>query len=492
MAKKWACTFFYVLSALLFGWLSFAVLFQNIHFAYHWYVVLPLAVAWLSVFYGLLRLCQKHGKWLIHNHKKILLFFFLLLTGTQVLFYLLCASYPTQDFERVFTGAYNYAITGEILDPYLDYFYKFPNNLPLTVLLQFVFRVGHRFGVENFFAVGAVLNAVCIQLAYLFVYLITEKLAGKTMGFFALFTLYLCLPLQSYISIFYTDTTTMLFPLAIVYFFIMATQAKNRKKQGLYIGLLSLFAAFGTAIKYSVVIALIAVLLVLIINKAFKKAAACLLGFVVSFLLINMGVQAFVYQNILDETLAQDKATPYLAWIAMGMQGDGSHSAEENHYIWSFETKEEKEQAALELVQIRLGQKTLPEHLTFLGQKAVRSFGSGGFDYQSTVSGAPMTQNFMIDVLNPSGAYNAVYDNVIQGYHVAVLLLMFVGFVLSLYYKEERFLPLQIASLGMFLFLLLWEAGTRYLLNYYPVFLLCGVVVVATLLVEKKKILFKS
>ncbi len=487
MLKKGLIYGFFVVSWILFGGLLICVVFQNRYFSYAWYVVLPLAFAWLGILFALFRLCQKYKQWLLQNHKKALFFFFCFLSLTQVLFYVLCASYPTQDFERVFTGAYNYTIAGEILDPYLDYFYKFPNNLSITVLLQFLFRLCYRFGITDFFIVGAVFNGICVQLAYVFVYLIAAKLAGRQIGFFSLLALYLCLPLQTYISIFYTDTTTMLYPLAVVYFSLVALQSGNRKKQMVSLALLSLLAAVGSWIKYSVVIAFIAVLLVFLLNGAFKQALACVLGFAFCFLLLNAGTQAFVYENILDESIAADRATPFTAWIAMGMQGDGAHSAAENEYIWSFETQEEKKQAALDLLQERLEERNALEHLSFLSQKAVRSFGSGNLDYPSTVSGAPMTQNFMIDILNPAGAYNEVYDNVIQGYHVAVMFLLVLGFALSLYYGEQQFLPMQIASFGIFMFLLLWEAGTRYLLHYYPMFILSGAVLVASMLDRKPK-----
>ena len=82
-----------------------------------------------------------------------------------------------------------------------------------------------------------------------------------------------------------------------------------------------------------------------------------------------------------------------------------------------------------------------------------------------------MKQNFMIDILNSQGKYNAVFDNIIQGYHVIVFLMICIGGAVGVSGKDRRLFVRQLSSFGMFLFLLLWEAGTRYLLNYYPVFI---------------------
>ncbi len=454
--------------------------------------MLPIALLYVCLFLGIYKLLCKSKKIIESKTKLLLGVFFAILVLTQIIVYYFAAGYPTVDFEKVFTGAYNYAITGEILDPYLDYFYKFPNNMPITIILQFIFRFFNRLGVTNFFIVGAVFNGICIELTYLFVFLLVKELAGKTNAFMAIIIMYFCMPLQTYISVFYTDTTTMMYPVAAIYFAVLLMKQKSEQKNDkikytILIILLGLFVAVGTIIKNSVALALIAVLIVLVLNMQFKKAIACLASFALFFVIISSMFSAFMYENILDESIAEDMSTPFIAWIAMGLQGDGAHSADDNHYIWSFETAEEKTNAANELLLERMEEHGFVGYLEFLNKKAVRSFGSGNFNAQNIVANTLMKENFAVDILFPEGEYFVIYDTIAQGFHVFIMLCLVMGAFFSMRKKFYKFLMPQVATFGLLLFLLIWEAGTRYLLNYYPIMIISGAVCVLHFISAKPK-----
>ena len=63
--------------------------------------------------------------------------------------------------NRVKSPEFPNTIAGVIEDPYLDYFYKYPNNMPLTILLQFLFRAVYRVtGWTNLFVLGALLAGI--------------------------------------------------------------------------------------------------------------------------------------------------------------------------------------------------------------------------------------------------------------------------------------------------------------------------------------------
>ncbi len=476
MIKNKLVNVFYIIFLFLFSLTTFNTIFNNFYFDYKWFVVLPIAVVWMLLFVLIFKFIQSKEQWLNNNTFKGLLGFFTILTITQILMYYFAAGYPAHDLERVFTGAYNYTISGEILDPYLDYFYKYPNNMPLTIVLQFIFRAFYKFGFTNFFIVGSLFNGFCIQLAYLFVFLIIKEIISKKYAFFSLAVLYLYLTLQTYISVFYTDTTTMLFPLAIIYFSIKIYNSEEFKEQIIYIALLSIFAGFGTKLKYSVIIAFIAVVIVFLLDKKLKKIIAMSLGILIGYSCVSFFIDGFMYKNILDKDLAEELKTPFIAWIAMGLDGEGIHSSNDNHFIWAQETQEDRVDASLMLIELRLEEKGFFGYMSFLNKKMVRGFGSGNLDYINTAADSPMKQNFMDDILNEDGKYNDIFDNIIQGYHIVVMITMIFSVGLSMALKNRKFLIFQISSLGLLLFLLLWETGTRYLLNYYPILIITGII----------------
>ncbi len=470
---------FYIFYIFAFALVLFNTIFNNFYFDYKWYIILPIAALWFCLFFLIYKLLRKFEEAIERNLLKCTVAFFVLLTLTQITVYYFAAGYPTVDFERVFTGAYNYTVAGEILDPYLDYFYKFPTNMPVTILLQFIFRTFNMLGYRNFFIVGAVFNGVCIQLAYLFAFLIVKELSCAVNAFMAVIVLYFCLPLQTYISIFYTDTTTMLYPLAAIYFSILLAKKQNSKlKTVLIIVVMGAVIAFGTLIKSSAVFGFIAVLVVLLLNFQLKKLLACAASFLVFFTIFSAIYDDFMYKNILDESIAYDAETPYVAYIAMALGGDGTHNAADNYYTWSFDTKEEKIAGSVDLIKQRLEEKGFFGYLSFLNKKAVRSFGSGNLNAQYIVSNALMKENFAVDIIYPYGKYYNIYDNITQGYHVLIMIFLVVGAVLTAKKRDCKFLTIHINAFGLLLFLLLWEAGTRYLLNHYPILILSGVICV--------------
>lgn len=459
--------FFASFAALLVG-----IVFLNPYFDYKPYIVLPVAGVWFVIFAFIYKIVKRNIEHIENNLLKFGIVFFVILTIVQILLYNVRGGYPTRDFANVFTGAYNYTITGKIEDPYLDYFYKYPNNLPITVVLQFIFRIAHKFGIENYFVIGSVFNALCIDLTYLFTFLSVKKIDSTKNAVMAILILFFCLPLQTYISIFYTDTTSMLYPPAILYFYLLLGEENSLKKKVLLCRMFGLLIGFGMKIKYSVAIMVIAVAVRCILKFEFKKMLSVVLSCIVGFSAAGAIFDGFIYKHILDKDKSYDMQTPYIAWIAMGMQGDGTHSSGDNHFVWAHDTHEEKVEAAEFLLKARLEYMGAKGYVKFLGKKAIRSFGSGNLDYPNTVSDSPMHQNIMIDILNSQGKYNFIYDNIIQGYHILIFTMIVAGMAMGAVRKNRKYFVAQLASFGMLLFLLLWEAGTRYLLNYYPIFIM--------------------
>ena len=75
------------------------------------------------------KIVKRNIEYIENNLLKFGIAFFVLLTIVQILLYNVRGGYHTRDFANVFTGAYNYTITGKIEDPYLDYFYKYPKDV---------------------------------------------------------------------------------------------------------------------------------------------------------------------------------------------------------------------------------------------------------------------------------------------------------------------------------------------------------------------------
>ena len=461
---------FFAVCFIRYGYTTVRVLFFNNFFDYSFTATVFAAAGWFCIVYGIFRLIDFKRELLDTKPLICLAAFFVLITVSQLIIWFVCGCYPTRDFYNVYISAYNYTISGQIVDPYLDYLYKFPNNLPITVVLQFLFRVFYRFGITNFPAVGTLFNVVCIDLSYLFVFLCVDKLKGRRAAFLSLFMLFFNLPLQTYLTYYYTDTTTMLYPPMLIYFCILLKEKTGRFFRQAIIVLLGIVTGFGMQLKLSVAISVIAVVIDMMLNADFKKLISVVAAVAIGFNLWGALFDGFVYSTVMDKNLADDKATPFIAWIAMGLQGDGTHSADDNHYIWSFETKEEKISAAENLLKARLKEHGVVGYFGFLQKKHLRSFGSGLLDIYRITGEYPMHENFTNQFLCPGGKYVPFFESISQGYYLLLLAGVTVLSAISFRKKDHRwFMPL-LCLFGLMLFLLLWEAGPRYLLNYMAIF----------------------
>ena len=466
---------FYIVFIAAFTWLFINVVFFNTHFAYQAPWVILCAGVWLLVFFALCASAEKAKAFLCAREKRCLVAAFLLLLLYALLFYVQVGAYPARDWYNVYTGAYNYTIAGIIEDPFLDYFYKFPNNMPITIVLQFLFRVFYKFGVTNFLAVGALFNVFCIGLTYLFVYLCCRELLGVPWAFLSLAVLALCVPLHCYISVFYTDTTTMLFaPLA----FYLYLKAQKAQKSALRYGLIvfgGMLLGFGMALKYSVVITAVALAIDMLLHKRFRLMLAALASTAAGFLLWSMLFNSFMYAHILDKNLAEDRATPLLSWVMMGLGGDGAHNPEDNYLVWNEESKADKQAVTLRTLRQRLNDFGPFGYLQFLNAKGVRSFGSGTLGAEGMPADSPMRQTFLVECISPAGRFFSAASHVFQGYHVLLFSLIVAGAALALKRRDYRFTVPLVSIFGLYLFLLLWEAGHRYLVNYMGVFVTAAV-----------------
>ena len=464
---------FYVVFITAFGWLFFNVIFNNMHFSYSPFVVLPIAILWILLFYFVYKLIQKYIKLLTEHKVKCLIAFFTILALTLLFVYSQLAVYPAIDLERVYTGAYNYTITGVIEDPYLDYFYKYPNNMPLTIVLQFVFRAIYKFGFTFFFEVAVLINGACICLTYLFIYLCCEKKFGIKQGFFALVLMYFCLPIHFYISVFYTDTISMPFIPFALYIYFCLSETVSKKEKAILLCTLFVAIGFGIKLKYSVAIVIVAIFIDILLQKKTKTLLPFIFVTLLSFFAWNNIFNSFMYKNILDEEIAYDAATPFASWIMMSLQGDGTHNSGDNYFIWYFETREEKNEHALLEIRARLEEHGAIGYVVFLNQKSVRSFGSGNMDTSVFVAGSLDNEtSFLAQCVSAYGKYYGYCDNIIQGYHIVLFISVIAGAYMACRKKDSKMFSVHLCIFGLYLFLLLWEASQRYLMNYTSAYIL--------------------
>lgn len=421
------------------------------------------------------------ARWAVFEKRALLALFFVY-AAAQLLVGWRLSVYPdaSWDFGMVYTYAGDYVLHGALPD---DYFLLFSNNKSLYALWCGLFSVLHFFGLRDFMWPSMVLNLVAIDISLVLLYLCARRLGGKKRALFALLFAFATAPFLLYVPIYYTDTLTLPFPIAVVYLWL---GARARYKNGDVRGALARFcslsalAAVGGILKISVLIIWVAVALDLIFLLGGRMRWA-LLGAGAAIVAALMALYNFAVAR-LPIFPAYDAAygLPFTHWIMMGLHGYGLYY--DPDYQLTLTAPDLAARYALTTAEIRrrLAEMGPLGFLRHLAQKQAFTFGDGTYWIPIKLSRTPVYQSFLHRFVIWTEPY---YKYFAYGGFAVEMGMLGAGASGALgdgLRKKKALTFVRLGLLGLILFLLLWETRSRYLVNYLPLFLLCAALGVPT------------
>ena len=93
----------------------------------------------------------------------------------------------------------------------IDYFGYFPNNIPVTILVYWVFRFGKAIGITNYRLTGGLFNVLCIWISWFYLYRLAKEKHSQKNALLYMSILVINLLFLAYASYYYTDTTSLPF-----------------------------------------------------------------------------------------------------------------------------------------------------------------------------------------------------------------------------------------------------------------------------------------
>lgn len=379
--------------------------------------------------------------------------------------------YPGWDFGAVYQGAVELAEDGAFMEQSRWYFTTYPNNVAVCLFLALVFKLFG--GLCSYITLGVLLNVLLMMAGICFFYLLARYLYRERYGFLGLLACALFLPFYMHAPIFYTDTFALPFVTGTFLLYQL------RKKDVRYLAAAGLFLAVGYKMKGSLGAILIALLIHIWLQKGrigqYVKQSVLL---AVPFLLLTGFLTILPEQmSLWEKEDVQKNEFPLEHWLAMGLENNGGYSANVYWMTASVEGKEEKKAVDKEFIREKLeeyGEAGLLQHLK---RKAVFTWGDGVYFAPEKLKRDPLRESglhawFLYD----GGKFSKTYR-----YCSAFQLLLLFGVLLSaagnFFRKGERreIHAMQLAVFGIFLFLLIWETRSRYLVNFVPVFVLLGI-----------------
>lgn len=384
----------------------------------------------------------------LHQYRRISAVMCLLLFTAQIIVAFFADFTPINDLSYVCTGARNLILEKNISDGlpsyHQDYFEVYPNNHALFVVIYLLYRIEFEFTgtMSDFLPIA--LNLIGLNVSYILLCRCAEMVHKPPEAFVCAVRGMLFTPLFTYTSFFYTDAMAM--PLVMISAYLYLNYRKSHR-----ISLLVMCGAFiGIAYKMkgSSLVLLIAIFIDIALSqpKIRDFIAVSLPCFTVCKIISETALKIL---HISHETI-REKSFPLIHWIMMSADGKGGYNQADFFFT----------QASADKVSDDFARLT----------NKLSTQGLGGFLLHIADKIAYTWENcsFMAGYY-----YNDSFSSRI--FHIAAFFchftLLFSVLMEIKKYTDRTFL-FRLCLFGLIIFLLIWETRCRYLVSFFPLFLL--------------------
>jgi 4-amino-4-deoxy-L-arabinose transferase and related glycosyltransferases of PMT family len=348
------------------------------------------------------------------------------------------------------------------------YFKIYPNNIPVTVLRYWLYRLLSIIHVSDYTIIDQTACAIVLSISIYFSWKLVMRQFNMKMANIYLLLALTCFPLFLYITYFYTDTVTLMFPVLLLYLWYLYHQSKKIR----FLALLGLLLGIGYELRPNVILFLPALAIYMLLVLKLKKTLLNLIVIIV--IMIGTCFSINAYNVHLGFTPDPSKAMPPTHWIMLGLSRYGEYTNADFALTFKQPTQQDKIRTDLKEIKLRIVQKNVLGLLYLWGLKIGGTYGMGAmqYDFYTRVSA------------NQTTAYQYLFNHqkqltlyIIQVFHIVTIFFL----VLSAmnYFRTRRTnlnLLIQISLFGNFVFYtFLWESEPRYSLLFTP-FMLLGAV----------------
>ncbi len=471
---------FYLVLILLFILIIINLLINKYHFINLNYL---LFIIGLFVFMFVFYMINKY-KDTIFKNKIINIVLILIYISFQILIAYLFMVYPSWDFGQIYDIAVNFATSNH---PTFgsSYLYVCSNNIMFTVILELIFKLLYLIGIKNFLETGIIINIIMIDISIIYTYLLINKINTNYSKPYLIFIL-LFSPLIFYIPIFYTDTISMPFIIVPIYYLYLYFYKKQKIS---YLIISSIILGIGSMIKPTILILLVALLIYFVLINNKKNNYYIILPILIGLIVLPLILQKVFINHFFDQESLSNYKIPTVHYILIGLENNGEYSEKRYKEINSYVGEDIKVKETKIKIDKRINEMIKnKEILGFYNRKIAYTWTDGTFFSYVKLSRKPVHEKYLQFVYSENNK-NSIYWLLSNVEWFIVLALMLIGIIKRKYLpKEIKELQLLIfiSIFGLFLFLLIWETRSRYLVNYVPLFLVNAYIGLCAINSEKK------
>jgi hypothetical protein len=366
------------------------------------------------------------------------------------------------------------------------YFMRYPNNQLFGMFYNALFAP---FGLTAKIWLSTALSAVLTSLSVIAGSFLTQAISNRKFAYLYNLLALVFLPFYLYGAELYTDTLSLPFVVLGLLFLIYAIKAEKLSRQITWSIASCLLVFLGYNIKPTVLIPFIAVLFYLLLKKQWKKLLLILTLAAILFFGIHTTVKVVISSDPTFSAKNNDRYNlPMMHWITMSFAPEnkwGGFNRQVLEYSESFTSVKSKKAADLKLFIHNLKKQGVPGVLLQLWRKISYTWLNGDLsDFFYTYR----HQNPLVFQLFDWTSFKPKEGNFTGWLLIkAAQTVFWIGIVFFMFYEIGRsikrffqkkvdifFIP-AISMLGLSVFLLIWEANSRYLYNFAPIMLMLAV-----------------
>lgn len=371
------------------------------------------------------------------------------------------------------------------------YFSMYPNNLLLLLLETLCLKINDIIGIfpGNYNMMSAIIvDCMTLSFACYLTYRVLTLYVKRSVALGGLLIVTVLAGLSPWMTICYSDSLGILFPVLTYYLYVKPRKNDRRKLISQIFAVI--IACIGYSIKPQCIIILIAIIAVEIIKVCsvdnlrgiFK--VICIICMTLLCLIVNSQVLQKQYESIgvqLDPNLEYGMA--HFLMMGLNESSGGVFSQEDVDFSYSFSTAEERSAANIDVAIERLKTMGVSGYLQHAKRKLLTTFHDGTFAW--FVEGSfyiPVVDDvntiatpFLESIFYQDGRYYQYLALVEQITWIWVLTFaLSAAFIIhKKYYYDLNILTLSIV--GLTLFQLLFEVRARYLFINVPIFCILAI-----------------
>lgn len=394
---------------------------------------------------------------------------------------------PVSDLGYVDRAARDFCQTWDKRDLYnnlperhMDYFVRYPNNQALLVILSIVYSLCRNILGTMPLAAPIILNTIGLNVSFIFMYLISKKVCKDK------FTPLFCAVIgagfsvfYTYTPYFYTDSMSMPWVMASIYMFLNGIENKSIKKSVIQLLLSGLFIIIGYKIKGSVIILIPAFLiyLICICTKLDRKAyfrSACV--FLSGIIIASAASAAFINSfDLADKEELEETKFPPTHWIMMGLHDRGGFYFDDYTFTVNSGNYDQKKEANINEIKNRISDYGFFGMMKHLAKKVSWTWGDGTY-FIGYYLGLDKKYGGETTMLKNFITGNIVFKWYCSIYQFMLLSMITFSFAAGAFSGtiDRKDILFKIIICGVFVFFIIWETRSRYLVNFSPLFIMAS------------------